>query len=281
MAALTQHAEIGIGFVLYVFFDLLMLGGAAVWVMNDRRRAQRERDRMHAAELGRVAAAKRSVESDLQAMQARVEPQFLFNTLAQVKRLYEQSAARGEQMLDELIAYLRAAMPKMRDTSSTVGQEMELVRAYLGIVRLRLGERLAFAIEPLEASVAAARLPPMMLLPLVDHAIMHGLEPSNVAGTIDVRAEAVDGRLRLRIADSGAGFVPQENGEGIDDIRERLQALFGSDGRLDLRPRERGATEALLDIPLEAVGGSAVDSAVATPVAEADFGQRAKGKDRP
>jgi LytS/YehU family sensor histidine kinase len=79
-------------------------------------------------------------------MQARVEPQFLFNTLLQVRDLYRASASRGEQMLDELIAYLRAAMPKMRDTSSTIGQELDLVRAYLGIVSLRLGERLVFEI---------------------------------------------------------------------------------------------------------------------------------------
>ena len=108
-----------------------ILGGAATFVYTDRRRALAARARMHAAELERARAAKRTLESRLQAMQARVEPQFLFNTLAQVRDLYRADAALGERMLDELIAYLRAAMPKMRDTSSTVGQEIELVRAYL------------------------------------------------------------------------------------------------------------------------------------------------------
>ncbi len=148
----------------------MLFGAGVVWVINERRRAALARARMHGAEMERIAAEKRSVESDLQAMQARVEPQFLFNTLAQVKQLYERDAPVGERMIDELIAYLRAAMPKMRDTSSTVGQEVELARAYLAIVKVRLGERLTYEIES-STAVAETRMPPMMLLPLLDYAL--------------------------------------------------------------------------------------------------------------
>jgi LytS/YehU family sensor histidine kinase len=155
-------------------------------------------------------------------------------------------------MLDELIAYLRAAMPKMRDTSSTVGQELDLVRAYLGIVRLRLGERLVFDIETPE-QIADARMPPMMLLPLVDHAIAHGLERSGAQGTIRITAETVDGRIRVGIVDSGAGFVPQAGGEDIGSIRERLSALYGSHANLVLRRTDASPTEAVLEIPYEAL----------------------------
>jgi hypothetical protein len=159
---------------LYAFFEWLVLAGVATFIYTDVRRARAARTRMHVAQLERAHAARRTLESRLQAMQARVEPQFLFNTLAQVRDLYRASAARGERMLEELIAYLRAAMPRMRDTSSTVGQEVDLVQAYLGIVSLRLGERLAFDIEP-PGEAADARMPPMMLLPLIDHAIAHVL----------------------------------------------------------------------------------------------------------
>ena len=124
-----------VGLILQNFVNWLILGGAATFVYTDRRWAHAARARMHAAEIGRAQTARRTLEFRLQAMQARVEPQFLFNTLAQVHDLYRVDAARGQRMLDELIAYLRAAMPKMRDTSSTVGQEIELVRAYLVIVR--------------------------------------------------------------------------------------------------------------------------------------------------
>ncbi|HTS20881.1 MAG TPA: histidine kinase [Casimicrobiaceae bacterium] len=236
----------------YFFFEWLVLGGIATFIYTDRRRARAARARMHAAEIERAQAAKRTLESRLQAMQARVEPQFLFNTLAQVRDLYRASAERGERMLDELIAYLRAAMPKMRDTSSTVGQELELVRAYLGIVRLRLGERLAFDIEP-PGEIADARMPPMMMLPLVDHAIVHGLADPTASGSMHVRAGLADQRLRLEIADTGAGLRPESEDLGIAGIRERLAALYGGDASLTLRRTGPRATQAVLELRYEPV----------------------------
>ena len=203
-----------------------------------------------AAEIERAHTAKRTLESRLQAMQARVEPQFLFNTLTQVRELYRASTARGEGMLDELIAYLRAAMPKMRDTSSTVGQELDLVRAYLGIVRLRLGERLAFDVEAPERA-ADARMPPMMLLPLVDHAIARGLAATDAIGSIRIRTGIADERLRVEIADTGVGFLPANEDDGLAGIRERLSALYGSDASLVLQGTNASPTEAVLEIPYE------------------------------
>ena len=118
-------------------------------------------------------------------------------------------------MLDDLIAYLRAAMPRMRDTSSTVAQEMELARAYLAIVKVRLGDRLEFVID-VPDGVGGARMPPMMLLPLIDHAVVHGLAPAQAAGTLFVAMEVAGDRLRLKVTDSGAGFVPEAGGDGIN-----------------------------------------------------------------
>jgi|GEM_PF-1381636 len=228
----------------------LLIGGSAVFLYADRRAARKTAQLLLTAELDRVRRSKVALESRLQAMQARVEPQFLFNTLAQVERLYESDPAMAGRMLDDLISYLRAAMPLMRDTSSTVGQEMDLARAYLDIVRIRLGERLAFDIKT-PPEIRDMRMPPMMLLPLIDHAIVCGLEPSTATGTISIRTELIDGRLRLAIADSGAAFVPEIGGDGINGIRERLAALFGDNARLDLRRAEAQATEAVLEIPLE------------------------------
>jgi hypothetical protein len=234
-------------------FDLtywLLIASAAVLLYADRRAARRTEARLHAAELDRIRRSKVALESRLQAMQARVEPQFLLNTLAQVERLFELDPPTAARMLDDLIAYLRAAMPLMRDTSSTVAQEIELARAYLDIVGLRLGERLAVRIE-LPPEAAPMRMPPMMLLPLIDHAVVRGLEPSTAAGMISVRAAIVAGRLRMTIADSGAGFVPESDGDGIGAIRERLEALYRGEATLDLRRRSGDATLAVLDLPLE------------------------------
>ena len=243
------------GLNLEKFAEWLILGGAATFVYTDRRRALAARARMHAAELERTHAAKRTIESRLQAMQARVEPQFLFNTLAQVHDLYRDNATSGERMLDELIAYLRAAMPKMRDTSSTVGQEIELVRAYLAIVKVRLGDRLIFEIET-PGDIADARMPPMMLLPLIDHAIGHGFAASQATGSIRILTGIADGKVRFEIADSGVGFLPESAGEGIAGIRERLAELYGSDAHLELQRREDGSTEAVMEMPFEVIDAS-------------------------
>ena len=242
--------EPSIGIALYISMELLVLGVATVWIVNDRRRARLTRDRMHSAELERTNAAKRTIESELQAMQARVEPQFLFNTLAQVKRLYERNAALGERMLDELITYLRAAMPKMRDTSSMVGQEIALVRAYLAIVKVRLGDRLTYQIES-PPSLADVRMPPMLLLPLVDDAIGHGLAEPRSTGSIRIRTAITEEKVRIEITDSGDGFVPESEGEGIFGIRERLAALYQANASLVLLQKGEGTTEAVLELPFE------------------------------
>jgi signal transduction histidine kinase len=230
----------------------LLFGGLAVFVYVDRKRARGTRERLAAAELDRTKRAKQTLESRLAAMQARVEPQFLFNTLAQVGKLYELDVARAERMLDDLIAYLRAAMPKMRDTSSTLAQEIELARAYLAIIKVRLADRLSFEIEQ-PGDLGSARMPPMMLLPLIDHAIVHGLESSTVGGSIRIRIRASDGQLLLTVTDSGVGFVPETSSGGIASIRERLAALYSSGARLVLRSSEMGTSEALMEIPLERV----------------------------
>ena len=238
----------GIGWALNNSLEVLMIGGATAWIINDRRRANNERDRMHAAELARVAAERRSVESDLQAMQARVEPQFLFNTLAQVKRTYALNAALGKQLLDALIAYLRAAMPRMRDTSSTVGQELELVRAYLDIVHLRLADRLTFAIEPPDDGVPGARMPAMLVLPLVDHAIANSVAEWHSAGSIRVRAAIANQKIRFELSQTGVDDAA-ENDERIIAIRERLAALYGAEASLLIQRLEPNGTQAVLEIP--------------------------------
>jgi hypothetical protein len=241
------------GFVFGVLFELthwVLIASAVVFLYADRRAARRTEARLHAAQLDRVRRSKIALESRLQAMQARVEPQFLLNTLAQVERLFEIDPPIAARMLDDLIAYLRAAMPLMRDTSSTVGQEVELARAYLDIVRLRLGNRLRVSIE-VPADVRAARMPPMMLLPLIDHTVVRGLAPASTDGTVRIAAELRGARLRLTIVDSGAGLVPDADADGIAAIRQRLDALYRGDATLELRRVDARETEAVLDLPLE------------------------------
>ena len=227
-----------------------MFGGSAVFLYADRRAARKTEAHLQAAELDRIRRSKLALESRLQAMQARVEPQFLFNTLAQVERLYARDPVLGGRMLDDLIASLRAAMPHMRDTSSTLAQEIELARAYLDIVRMRLGDRLVFNIDvPPETS--DVRMPPMMLLPLLDRFIEQGLEAPSAAGTIGIRAETHDDRMRLTILERGTALIAEAGGDGIASLRERLAALYGTDATLDSHHPDALTRETVLEFPLE------------------------------
>jgi LytS/YehU family sensor histidine kinase len=182
-------------------------------------------------------------------MQARIEPRFLFNTLMRVKRLYRREPKLAESMLDELGAFLRAAMPRMRDSSSTVRQETVLVQAYLGIVRVRRRNGIDYAVE-VAPHAAEGRLPSMMLLPLVDHAVAHAMRAS--AGNLRLRlcASVADGRLRLAISTSAIS-VPERGGAAIAAIRERLDALYRGDASLALGPSATGGMQAVLDIPFQ------------------------------
>ena len=228
----------------------LPIGGAVVFLYADRRAARRTAQLLQAAELDRVRRSRIAFESRLQAMQARVEPQFLFNTLDQLERLYVRDRTLAARTMDGLIAYLRAAMPLMRDTSSTVGQEIKLARAYLDIVRLRLGERLAARMD-VAPNAAPVRMPPMMLLPLIDHAVLRGFDASTATGTLIVQATIDAGRLRLTMGASGARFAAEANGDGIAAIRARLEALYRDDATLDVRCDSGDSMVAVLDVPIQ------------------------------
>ena len=215
------------------------------------RRSQRRLAALRAAQIERADLSRQELELRLQVMQARVEPQFLFNTLTQVERLYDADPALGRRMLDDLIVYLRAALPLIRESTSTLGKEIDLARAYLNIVKVRLGDRLTYDIA-LSDDAEDVRIPPMVLLPLIDHAIVYGLEPSQLGGSIRIATSVVEGRLRLTVLDSGAGFDEGGPGnDGIEAIRDRLGALYGREAELVLQHVTDRGTQAVMEIPCE------------------------------
>jgi hypothetical protein len=226
----------------------LLVGGAVVFLYADRRAARKTAQLLHAAELERIRRSKLALESRLSAMQARVEPQFLFNTLAQVGQLHERDPRLAAQMLDDLIAYLRAAMPQMRDTSSTLAQEIALARAYLGIVRLRLGDRLdVHADAPGDAG--SIRMPAMMLLPLIVQAIAPGLDPAS--SEAEVRVRYVVDHDGLRVIVDTIGFVAATEDDGAAAIRERLAALYRENARLVRRSSGPSRVSTTIEMPCD------------------------------
>ncbi|MEO8752269.1 MAG: histidine kinase [Casimicrobiaceae bacterium] len=231
------------------------LGGAIALAYFARRHDRQVTQALHAAGLARIETQRRTLEADLQAMQAQVEPAFLLGTLEDVGRLNETEPDLGDRALDALILFLRAALPRLRETTSTVSKEVDLSCAYLAIAKVRLKDRLVFHVDTPEEALDA-RMPPMVLLPLLEGAVNR--DTAAIASrTITIGAAIGGGRLTLTIADTGAGFAPEGPGESISSgIRERLDALYGQAASLALQHNEHRGTCAVLEIPHERVEGS-------------------------
>ena len=214
-----------------------------------REKHARDQARILRAESERHQMEKRVLEARLALMQAQVEPHFLFNTLANVQHLVETDPASASRMLDSLIQYLRAALPQMREAATNLGREVDMARAFLDIHRVRMGSRLAFAIEVPEPLKCRA-FPPMMLISLVENAVKHGVDPCCDQGRIVIRAAESDGRLTVSVADTGEGVRPKKGGGvGLSNIRERLKALYGGSARLVLQENEPHGVVASIEVP--------------------------------
>lgn len=197
----------------------------------------------------RARAEQQTLSARLQLLQAQVEPHFLFNTLANVQHLVETDPVCASAMLNSLIRYLRAALPRMREQASTLDREIEMVRAYLEIQRVRTGERLAYAID-VDPSLRDAPVPPMMLISLVENAIRHGIDPLPEGGAIRVVATRTARGVSIAVEDTGAGLsehVPM--GIGLANIRERLTTLHGSDAKLTLAENVPRGVIASIELP--------------------------------
>jgi signal transduction histidine kinase len=207
-------------------------------------------DTLHREQMARLGLEREMTEARLQVMQAQIEPHFLFNTLANVRRLYQVDPPMGRAMLQHLSRYLGAALPQMRESRSTLGRETALTVAYLNIQKIRMGSRLAFDVDIPEALKACA-VPPMMLLTLAENAIRHGLVPMPEGGSVRVRARAESGVLTLEVSDTGRGLEESSgSGIGLANIRARLKSLYDSDARLLLANNALRGVTATLELPI-------------------------------
>jgi len=233
--------------VVALWTALGMLTWGLVAAIERQALARRRLGQQLAEETSLSAAA---TEAKLIVLQAQIEPHFLFNTLANVRRLCELDSDQGRRMLGSLLDYLRAAMPAMRRSATALTQEFELVRAYLEVLQQRMGERLRFRIE-LAKDLEAVQIPPLILPTLVENAIRHGLSPLREGGTITVQASRQSEQVVITVADDGAGFqAASGSGVGLANTRARLHALYGSAAGLDLRSNEPRGVVAEVRLPL-------------------------------
>jgi signal transduction histidine kinase len=194
------------------------------------------------------------VEARMAAMQAQVEPHFLFNTLASIDHLIEVDPPRASRMQKNLIALLRASMPAMREKATNLGRELDVVRPYLEILKVRMEERLQPQVTVPEG-LYSADFPPMMLQSLVENAIKHGLEPKAEGGSLTVAAEVAHGKLEVSVADTGVGFAQAPTagtGMGLSNIRERLSLIYGDAAELKIAANSPAGTRVTIVVPYKA-----------------------------
>ena len=219
------------------FLPFLAIVAALFW----RGRLQRQKMQAQAA------------EAQLRLLQAQIEPHFLFNTLANIESLLDADPPRARAMLEAFSDHLRAGMGQLRLDETTLGAELEMAANYLRLLQIRMGERLRFAVEA-GPEARAALLPPLLLQPLVENAIRHGLEPKVAGGEVRILAEVEHGRLRIRVLDDGLGqdAPPAAKGAGtaLANIRARLQHRYGE--RAALTVIHAAGTGATLDLPYQA-----------------------------
>jgi hypothetical protein len=209
--------------------------------------AARRTGTLHNLQLERVRVARESYEARLVAMQARVEPRFLFETLSDVEVLYQRDAELGARVLDDLIVYLRAALPAIEDTSSTLDAELMLARTWLDIMRIRAAGRLSFAI-PEARTRFDARMPAMLLLPLVQHAAE---DANDATRTVFVSVAIADERVRISVLGPIVAFARSGEAPAIAAIRKRLRAIYAEQAELVLEAIPHDRSQAILEIPYE------------------------------
>ena len=239
--------------VLLLFIPLFMIAVIAK-IFIGRSRSLQKLAEQKGTEAEHHNIRRQLTEARLQALQAQVEPHFLYNTLANVQALIETDPPAANLMVGHLIDYLRAALPKMRESVSTVAQEVELARAYLNILKMRMGDRMEFSIDVGDQSGASA-LPPLMLPSLVENAIKHGLEPLREGGRIDIATRIEGDRLLITVTDNGRGMdgtIATGGGVGLSNIRERLVALYGDNASLVIEENAPRGVIAKINLPLSA-----------------------------
>jgi hypothetical protein len=208
------------------------------------------RDQALAFALEKSELEREASEARLRLLQAQVAPHFLFNTLANVRALVDTNSPQASAVLGSLIAYLRAAVPRLDRRMATFDEELELVQAYLELMHMRMPDRLRYTIQ-VEDEARGLHCPPMTLLTLVENAVRHGIDPSEEGGLIDIRVARRGPRCHVLVRDTGKGLSESGKGlgTGLATLRERLRLAFGGDARVSVTEEKPSGVRAELEFP--------------------------------
>ena len=250
--AFAANPKRALGFVQLTLGGIIFGVSIALGALR-RQREARLHARLLAFERERRELERQAIEARTQLLRSQIQPHFLFNTLANIQALVEAGSPHAPQVLASLIAYLKAAVPQLDETASTLGREIDLARAYLELMRMRMPDRLRFALD-VDPSVLSLRCPPTTLLTLVENAVRHGIDPAEDGGDIDVAVTREGGDVLIRVEDSGVGPGAADacTGTGLNALRERLALAFGEAAALRLFERQPHGFRAEVQFPAEA-----------------------------
>ena len=259
--------QIGI-FILQYFFNIVLdwqtnglglqmiIGGIALWLFrclffNNKNQIEiSQRNDRTGKNKTHWPWKKKIFLANLKVLQAQIEPHFLFNTLSNILSLIDTRPDKGKSMLLDLTKYLRTSLSRTLPEKTTLSQEMSMIKAYLDIQKIRMDERLNYKID-VPDNLWQHSFPPMLLQPLVENAIKHGLEPKVEGGEIVIRATQENNLLKIEVADTGLGFSDFDKpGLGIANVRERLGLLFGEKGRLIIEENKPHGVRATIEVPI-------------------------------
>jgi len=228
----------------------LVFGAVIIFFFVSRERISRANALISEEKIKRLDLEKKAVEADLQLLQSQTEPHFLFNSLSNVMSLMDSDPRKAKTMMGDFIDFLRASASVRRSSTVTISEELELIGSYLGILKIRMGNRLEYTIDA-DESVLGHMIPPLLVQPLVENAVKHGLELKSGGGAISIRCSREADMIRIQVSDSGAGINVNKasSGIGLLNIRKRLELLHGDKGRLVLTENIPSGVNAVLEIP--------------------------------
>jgi sensor histidine kinase YesM len=236
--------------ILKIILSAVMFSSAALYFFITKSRLRHRNEMIEREKTRRLAVEKESLSANLRMLQAQIEPHFLFNTLSNIVSLIDTQPDKGKSMLLDLTKYLRTSLSRTLPEKTTLDQEMAMIKAYLNIQKIRMDERLNFQVDVPE-NLRQHSFPPMLLQPLVENAVKHGLEPKVDGGNILISATQENNILRIEVADTGMGFSDfNKPGVGITNVRERLALLFGEKGRLVIEENKPHGVRATIEVPI-------------------------------
>jgi sensor histidine kinase YesM len=226
---------------------IFSIGVSYYFIMKTRMRYRN--DLIEQKRMKIVSMQKEALEANLRLLQAQIEPHFLFNTLSNILSLIDTEPTKCKTMLVDLTKYLRTSLSRTLPEKTTLSQEIDMIKAYLNIQKIRMGERLKFRIE-IPEDMCKHLFPPMLLQPLVENAVKHGLEPTIKGGEIIIKAARNNDIIRIEVADNGLGFSSlNKTGVGIGNVKERIKLLYGERGCLIIEENMPHGVRAVIEVP--------------------------------